>query len=106
MAQRQFQALATATYVLNMMFIKLSIGIFLLRLAVKRVYRRIIWGSIVVVGVWSIVVFFWDLFQCSPVQAQWDYTIPNFKCVSADQIVAAAYALSVMTFLSDWFYVS
>jgi rhodopsin domain-containing protein len=89
-----------------MMFIKFSIGIFLLRLAVRKIYRRIIWGSIFIVGVWSTVLFFWDLFQCSPVQAQWDYTIPNSKCVSADQIVAAAYALSVMTILTDWFYVS
>lgn len=89
-----------------MMFIKLSIGIFLLRLAVQKVYKYILWGSLFVVTVWSTVIFFWDIFQCNPVAAQWDYTIPNSKCVTADQIVSAAYAISVMTILTDWLYVS
>lgn len=89
-----------------MMFIKLSIGVFLLRLAVQNVYRYILWGSLVIVAIWSTVLFFWNLFQCKPVAGQWDYTIEDRKCVSADAIVAAAYALSVMTILSDWLYVS
>ena len=89
-----------------MMFIKLSIGIFLLRLAVQKVYKYILWGSLVVVTIWSVVIFFWDIFQCNPVAAQWDYTIPKFTCVSAAQIVSAAYSISVMTILSDWLYVS
>ncbi|CAI4210221.1 unnamed protein product [Parascedosporium putredinis] len=100
----KWQALATATYVLDMMFIKLSIGIFLLRLAVQKVYKYILWGSLFVVTIWSTVIFFWDIFQCNPVAAQWDYTIPNSKCVTADQIVSAAYAISVMTILTDWLY--
>lgn len=105
MEHSQWQALATATYVIDMMFIKLSIGVFLLRLAVQNVYRYILWGSLVIVSIWSTVLFFWNLFQCKPVAAQWDYTLENGKCVSPDAIVAAAYALSVMTILSDWLYV-
>lgn len=101
----QWQALATATYVIDMMFIKLSIGVFLLRLAVQNAYRYILWGSLVVVSIWSTVLFFWNIFQCDPVAAQWDYTLENEKCVSVDEIVSAAYALSVMTILSDWLYV-
>ncbi|ETS80135.1 hypothetical protein PFICI_07664 [Pestalotiopsis fici W106-1] len=104
----KYQALATATYVANMMFIKLSIAIFLLRLATQRRYKFTIYGSIFVVSIWSIVLFFWNLFQCHPVEAQWDYRIlDNDKtafCVSADQIVDAAYSLSVMSILSDWFF--
>ncbi|KAH8664011.1 hypothetical protein BX600DRAFT_436586 [Xylariales sp. PMI_506] len=107
-AALEYQALATATYVSNMMFIKVSIGIFLLRIATQKPYRYTIWASIAIVGIWSIVLFFWNIFQCSPVKAQWDYTIlatdPNSYCVSADQIVSAAYALSVMNILSDWLY--
>lgn len=105
MGHFQWQALATATYVIDMMFIKLSIGVFLLRLAVQNAYRYILWGSLVVVSIWSTVLFFWNLFQCKPVAAQWDYTLEHGTCVSADEIVAAAYALSVMTILSDWLYV-
>ncbi|KAI3399330.1 hypothetical protein diail_7285 [Diaporthe ilicicola] len=100
----KWQALATATYVLNMMLIKLSIGFFLLRLAVQRRYLYTIYSTMLVVLIWSLALWFWDIFQCSPVQAQWDYTIPNLKCVSAQDVVNAAYALSVMTILTDWLF--
>ncbi|KAH6648858.1 hypothetical protein BKA67DRAFT_576053 [Truncatella angustata] len=104
----KFQSLATITYIANMMFIKLSIGIFLLRLATQRRYKYTIYGSIGVVAVWSIVLFFWNLFQCRPVQAQWDYTIlrndKTASCVDVAQVVNAAYSLSALTVLSDWFY--
>lgn len=104
----KYQALATATYVSNMWLIKLSIGLFLFRLAARRRYQYILGISIAVVGIWSLVLFFWNVFQCSPVQAQWDYTIlekdPKAHCVSVDEIVNAAYALSALTILSDWLY--
>jgi hypothetical protein len=102
----QWQALATASYVIGMMFIKLSICIFLLRLAVQKVYKYILWTSLVVITIWSVVLFFWDIFQCNPVEAQWDYTIANSRCVTSDQVISAAYSLSVMSILSDWLYVS
>ncbi|KUI61201.1 hypothetical protein VP1G_08378 [Cytospora mali] len=104
MLAAQWQALATATYILNMMFIKLSIGCFLLRLAVQRRYTYTIYVSMAVVLSWSLGLWFWDIFQCKPVQAQWDYTIPNLQCVSAQQVVNAAYALSVMTIVTDWLF--
>ncbi|KUI71174.1 hypothetical protein VM1G_07123 [Cytospora mali] len=87
-----------------MMFIKLSIGCFLLRLAVQRRYTYTIYVSMAVVLGWSLGLWFWDIFQCKPVQAQWDYTIPHLQCVSAQQVVNAAYALSVMTIVTDWLF--
>lgn len=86
------------------MFIKLSIGIFLLRLAVQKRYQVIIYASMAVVFVWSTALFFWDVFQCHPVAAQWDFTIPAYTCVSAQQVVDAAYALSVLNIITDWLY--
>ncbi|KAI1312881.1 hypothetical protein F5Y03DRAFT_407678 [Xylaria venustula] len=104
----KYQALATASYVSNMWLIKLSIGLFLFRLAAQKRYKWTLGISIVVVGIWSFALFFWNIFQCSPVPAQWDYTIltrdPTSHCVSADEIVSAAYALSALTILSDWLY--
>lgn len=88
-----------------MMFIKLSIGVFLLRVSVQKVYRYILHVSLAVIAIWSTVIFVWDIFQCAPVQKQWDYRIDHGHCVSAAQVVSAAYAISVMTILSDWLYV-
>ncbi|KAH7318674.1 hypothetical protein B0I35DRAFT_479159 [Stachybotrys elegans] len=103
-AALKWQALATATYILDMMLIKLSIGVFLLRIAVTPVYTWIIRTSLFIIFVWSMVLFFWNMFQCNPVEKQWDFRILDGQCVSVDQIVAAAYAISVMTILSDWLY--
>ncbi|KAI1075871.1 hypothetical protein F5B20DRAFT_368620 [Whalleya microplaca] len=104
----KYQALATATYVSNMWLIKSSIGIFLLRLSNRKRYTYTLYASIAIVTVWSLALFFWNIFQCNPVEAQWDYTIlktdTTSHCVSADEIVNAAYALSVMTIISDWLY--
>ena len=102
----QWQAISTATYVLDMMFIKVSIGIFLLRLSVQKAYTWIIWVSLVVITAWSIAIFFYNLFQCTPVEKQWDFRIHSGHCVTTAQLIAAAYAFSVMTIVSDWFYVS
>jgi hypothetical protein len=99
-----WQALATATYIFDMMLIKLSIGLFLLRFSVQRVYFYIITISLAVVTIWSLILFFWNLFQCNPVEKQWDYRITQGTCVTPDQVVQAAYAISIMTVLSDWLY--
>ncbi|KAL6855743.1 hypothetical protein J3F83DRAFT_764119 [Trichoderma novae-zelandiae] len=99
-----WQALATVTYVINMMFIKLSIGIFLLRVSARKVYNYIICISLVIIAIWSLAIFFYDIFQCSPVQKQWDFRIQGGKCASPNDIIAGAYAISVMTIASDWLY--
>ncbi|RYP56040.1 hypothetical protein DL771_012181 [Monosporascus sp. 5C6A] len=102
------QALATATYVLNMWLIKLSVAISLLRIAVERRYRYTLYISMVIVSIMSFPLFLWNIFQCKPVEAQWDYTIldhhPEAHCVSADAIVSAAYVLSAQNIVSDWLY--
>ncbi|KAL7931134.1 hypothetical protein V8C35DRAFT_117024 [Trichoderma chlorosporum] len=99
-----WQSLSTVTYVINMMFIKMSIGIFLLRVSARKVYNWIIGISLVIIVVWSLVIFFYDIFQCNPVAKQWDFRIQGGTCASPDDIIAAAYAISVMTIASDWLY--
>ncbi|KAK3190600.1 hypothetical protein K4F52_003291 [Lecanicillium sp. MT-2017a] len=103
-AALMWQAVATITYILDMMFVKLSIGVFLLRLSVKKVYNYIIWVSLVVVALYTLGVFFWDIFQCTPVAKQWDYRIVGGHCATPQDIINAAYAISVLTVVSDWLY--
>ena len=86
------------------MFIKLSIAVFLLRIAVTRTYIWILRISMAVVTIWSVAIWIYDLFQCIPVEAQWNYTMKGAKCVSGSSFVAAAYSISVMTIISDWLY--
>ncbi|KAH8667439.1 hypothetical protein BGZ60DRAFT_377245 [Tricladium varicosporioides] len=100
----KYQALATLTYIADMMFIKLSIAIFLLRIAVQQRYIWILKISMAVVTVWTVAIFFYVLFQCQPVQAQWDVRIKDAHCTTGGSFVSAAYSLSVMSIVSDWLY--
>ncbi|KAL5606149.1 hypothetical protein BROUX41_006083 [Berkeleyomyces rouxiae] len=99
-----YQVLTTETYVLNMMLLKFSIGIFLLRLSMRKIYTHIIWVSLVVVTIWSVVILFWNILQCDPIESQWDITIEDRKCVPSNQVLNAAYSVSVMTIVTDWLY--
>lgn len=99
-----YQSLATITYIANMMFIKCSIAVFLLRIAVKQVYIWILRVSMAVVVIWSVAIFFFQLFQCIPIADQWDPRIADPHCVSEASFAAAAYSISVMSILSDWLY--
>ncbi|KAJ3486784.1 hypothetical protein NLG97_g6544 [Lecanicillium saksenae] len=103
-AALMWQAIATIAYILAMMFVKLSIGVFLLRLSAKKVYSTVIKISLVIVALYTMGVFFWDVFQCMPVAKQWDYRITQGRCASGQDIINAAYAISVLTVVSDWFY--
>ncbi|KAH8880950.1 hypothetical protein GQ53DRAFT_617441, partial [Thozetella sp. PMI_491] len=100
----KYQVLATMTYIADMMFIKLSIGFFLLRLAIQRRYAYILWTTMVIVFIWSAVLFFWDVFLCTPVAAQWDFRILDQTCASPEAQISAAYSLSVLCILTDWLY--
>ncbi len=88
-------------------FIKLSISVFLLRIAVQRRYQVILKISMAIVAVWTAGVFLFDVFECKPVEFQWDYAIESGTCMPGDTLVSAGYAFSVLSELSelsDWLY--
>jgi hypothetical protein len=83
---------------------KLSIAVFLLRIAVQRRYQLILKISMAIVAAWMAGVFLFEVFECKPVEFQWDYTIEGGACVFGDSLVSAGYAFSVLSVLSDWLY--
>lgn len=101
----QWQSISIGIWIIAMMFIKLSIGVFLLRISVRPVYTWVLRASILAVAVWGTVLFFWDLLQCSPIEKQWDYRIRRGRCVRPDEVVSAAYAISSLGIISDFLYV-
>jgi hypothetical protein len=85
------------------MFIKLSVAVFLLRIAVQKRYKWILNISMAIVTIWSLGIFFYDTFRCTPVEAQWNADIPH-TCATGQSFRASSYALSFMTIISDWLY--
>jgi hypothetical protein len=85
------------------MALKLSIGIFLLRLAVTRASRIIIYVIIGVVEVYGAFYFFLFVLQCRPSSYFWtQYTGGTGTCIDPKITVDATYAYSAISCVADW----
>ncbi|KAL3424535.1 integral membrane protein [Phlyctema vagabunda] len=90
-------------YVLSNMALKFSIGIFLLRIAVARTHRIIIWTTVAVIEIYSVVFFFLFVLQCRPSKYFWTrYTGGSGTCMNPKITVDATYVYSAISCWSDW----
>ncbi|KAL9563843.1 hypothetical protein ACKAV7_012015 [Fusarium commune] len=93
------------TYVLANMLIKASIGIFLLRICVRRAHKIIIYTSTGITEVYCLFYFLLLVLQCRPTSLFWLRHTPNppgGSCLDGKVIVIASYAYSAISCLSDW----
>ena len=69
-------------YALAGAFTKLSILTSYLRIfpTSSKPLRFLLYGTAVLVAAMGLCAVFATIFQCSPVEAAWDYTIPDAKC--------------------------
>lgn len=84
--------------------VKLSIGLFLLRLAATKSYRHLCVGFLVFMGTYSLGSTFTIIFQCFPVEKVWNYSAGG-KCMPIKSRVALGYSYSIITIISDFFLV-
>ncbi|PQE17462.1 hypothetical protein CJF32_00008691 [Rutstroemia sp. NJR-2017a WRK4] len=92
-----------AVYVLSNMALKLSIAIFLLRIAVDRIHRIIIYVTVITIELTSFAYFFIFILQCIPSEFFWtQYIGGKGKCVNPKVTVDASYAYSAITCACDW----
>jgi hypothetical protein len=85
------------------MALKFSIGVFLLRIAVARTHRVIIWTAILVVELYGTFYFFLFVLQCRPSAYFWtQYTGGKGLCINPKILVDATYAYSAISCVVDW----
>jgi hypothetical protein len=90
-------------YVLSNLFMKLSVGLFLLRIAVYRSQRIALWFVNVVTVIISLYFFLLFVFQCWPVSYFWEqYEGMEGRCLSIKTITDSTYAYSVISCWADW----
>ena len=81
----------------------MSICVFLLRIAVSKTQRVILYTVMAVSGTMSIYFFFLFIFQCWPVDYFWaQYTGAQGKCINSEIITVSTYVYSAVTCWSDW----
>ena len=90
-------------YVLSNMALKFSIAIFLLRIAVAKTHKVIIWTCVAVIELYSAFYFFLFVLQCRPSAYFWtQYTGGKGSCINPKITVDATYVYSAISCATDW----
>ncbi|PSN62142.1 hypothetical protein BS50DRAFT_138288 [Corynespora cassiicola Philippines] len=89
------------SYCSTMIFAKISIGLFLLRVTVSKIHRLIIFIVMGLTVLTGIVFFFVSLFQCTPISYFWDKNQDGF-CVNVDVIIALTFLYSAVSAICDF----
>ncbi|KAF2752105.1 hypothetical protein M011DRAFT_516460 [Sporormia fimetaria CBS 119925] len=89
-------------YCITMITSKLSIGWFLLRIAIKRLHTIIIWVAMTMSLVAGVVFFFITLFQCQPISYFWHKVGQEGQCISIEIVIGLAYLYSTFSVISDF----
>jgi hypothetical protein len=85
------------------MAIKASVAVMLLRVAIERSQRLIIWITIIITELYSASFFFLFVFQCFPSQYFWtQFTGGKGKCMNTQITVNSTYAYSAIICAGDW----
>jgi hypothetical protein len=97
----QYWWLCYIAYTLTMIFAKISIGFFLLRVTVVRIQRQVIYCVVCTTVVVGIVFLFVTVFECSPVSYFWNRAQEG-HCLSMDVIIGLTYFYSVVNAICDF----
>ncbi|KAH6638847.1 hypothetical protein C7974DRAFT_304331 [Boeremia exigua] len=87
-------------YLFAICLVKISVGFFLLRIAVHTFYRRIIIGIMVFMGFYTTGCFFTIVLQCTNLAVQWDHTV-KATCWTAHTIKALSYTNVSLNIITD-----
>ncbi|KAK6362246.1 hypothetical protein TWF730_005943 [Orbilia blumenaviensis] len=98
MPMRQMAFCTQLLFVLCTATTKLSILFFYLRLSASPTFRLLVYSGMVLVLATGISFVFVIIFQCSPISAYWDLTLPKASCINES---AANIANAVINSLCD-----
>ncbi|KAF5572547.1 hypothetical protein FPANT_13004 [Fusarium pseudoanthophilum] len=87
-------------YCCSLVFIKSSICVTLLRIAVKRSHRIIVWITLVASCISTIIVIMGLFTMCRPIQANWDKSAGT--CSPPTVITSLSYLVSAAAVATDW----
>ncbi|KAI0098555.1 hypothetical protein GGR51DRAFT_538178 [Nemania sp. FL0031] len=97
---KKFSYATEITYGVTMIFAKISIALFLLRITVHRAQRWIIYIITALTCIAGLTLVFIVAFQCKPLARAWDGDIPG-SCISVQAIPISTYTYSALAVVTD-----
>jgi hypothetical protein len=92
---------AEVFYLTTILFLKLSLGLFFLRVLIKKWQRKIVYATMLISTVINIYHCFFVLFSCGNPRLYLENTLQR-KCVRKSVEVGLAYEQATVTTLTDW----
>ncbi|KAF2768960.1 hypothetical protein EJ03DRAFT_111465 [Teratosphaeria nubilosa] len=91
----------------GLVLVKISIALFLLRLAPRSIWRKCLWGIIGFLVAFGLAAAFTLIFGCHPIAAFWNWSLfadPRTACFSVKTIDGLALFNSIVTIVTDLFF--
>jgi len=100
-AQQYFFA-GEILYIITSFFMRLSIGIFILRIMTQKAYIWTIRVTLFIITLATVMNFFYTIFQCAPIKFFWlQFSGLKGKCLPAPQVQALSIAFSAVSATAD-----
>lgn len=99
----QYWWLSQIFYIWASALAKIAIALALLRITLERAHRMILWGSVGVTIIASLMFWLVLLLDCHPISYFWEYADPSKSgtCMSEKTLVDIAYLYSCFTIVCD-----
>ncbi|KAH7379969.1 hypothetical protein BKA64DRAFT_686770 [Cadophora sp. MPI-SDFR-AT-0126] len=89
-------------YIITSLFMRLSIGIFILRIMTQKVYIWTIRITLAFITLVTVMNFFYTIFQCAPIKYFWlQFSGLKGKCLPAPQVQALSISYSAVSAAAD-----
>ncbi|PVH93122.1 hypothetical protein DM02DRAFT_249370 [Periconia macrospinosa] len=90
-------------YTISTSLLKIAVGLFLLRIAVKRLHIWIIWTIMVIAGLVGTTYTMVVIFQCRPISYWWTLDpTAHGSCIPATLIMNFTFSVSALNSFADW----
>lgn len=87
-----------------MLFTKAAVGWLFVRLQLPKPYVYTAKITILFTIMYSVGSLFFEIFQCNPVAAQWDFSITDRKCLPPIYLIQVAYVYGSLSTVTDWLF--
>src|ERR1700743_2280708 len=94
-------------YILCLMLLKISLGIFFLKLTFSRAQQVIIYVAVTVSLIFSILMFLFAVFQCGYYRSMNEFLLRRLtdKCASNATALGISYTHATVAALTDWTFI-
>jgi hypothetical protein len=83
---------------------RITVGASLLRIAIRKLHRNIVYGLLAANVVFGLFYFIFAIFQCTPIRGFWTRMIGEQVNCRSDVVINATLASSVLSTIIDWWF--